>query len=311
MVDDIGRHSRKYVLVTAAYNEEVLIEDTIRSVVTQRYCPARWVIVSDGSTDNTDAIVNKYAERYNFVQLHRLAGDHPRNFAAQVNAINAGINQLAGSDFDFIGNLDADITFEPSYMERLLQKFSDDPELGLAGGLIHERCADGVFRSRPDNSLTSVAHAVQLFRRACFQAIGRGYLPLPYGGPDTYAEVSARMKGWRVASFPDLPVHHHRVTGSAGGMLRGCFRQGRMDHSLGTLPAFELMKVMRRIHVKPVVAGSAARLAGFLYAYYRRDGRSVPDEFMEYFRGEQSARIRSLFRHGPKPQVQAPVQRVA
>lgn len=285
-----------YVLVTAAYNEGKLIENTIRSVISQYRRPVKWVIVSDGSTDNTDVIVTHYAAQYQFIQLHRLTFDHPRNFAAQALAINAGIAEVVHEDCDFIGNLDADITFAPSYFAQLLQKFQEDPRLGLAGGLVHERCSDGVFRSRRDNSVSSVAHAVQLFRRACFQAVGGRYMPLPYGGPDTYAEVLARMNGWRVASFPDLEARHHRVTGSAGGMLRGCFRQGRMDHSLGTLPLFEIMKVLRRLNTKPYAIGSMARLAGFIFSYLRNENRPVPCDFVAYFRHEQGARLLSLLR---------------
>ena len=285
-----------YVLVTAAYNEGKLIENTIHAIISQHHLPAKWVIVSDGSTDETDAIVTHFAAEYSFIHLHRLTHDHPRNFAAQANAINDGISQLASTTFDFIGNLDADITFADSYFEQLLRRFHEDPQLGLAGGLIHEKGSDGVFHSRPDNSVTSVAHAVQLFRRACFQSIGGGYLPLPYGGPDTYAEVRARMSGWRVSSFPELEALHHRVTGSAGGMTRGCFRQGRMDYSLGTLPAFEMMKILRRVGVHPYLIGSAARLCGFLYSYCRRDQRAVSDDFIAYFRKEQRTTIQNLFR---------------
>ena len=287
---------RPYVLVTAAYNEGKLIENTIGSVISQHCPPAKWVIVSDGSTDNTDAIVAHYAAEYQFIQLHRLTLDHPRNFAAQALAINAGIAQVVSEDFDFIGNLDADITFAPSYFGDLLQKFKEDPRLGLAGGLVHERCPDGVFRSRRDNSVSSVAHAVQLFRRACFQAVGGRYVPLPYGGPDTYAEVAARMHGWRVTSYPDLEARHHRVTGSAGGVLRGCFRQGRMDHSLGTLPLFEIMKIVRRLNTQPYVIGSVTRLAGFIFSYLRNEKRPVPGDFVTYLRQEQSARLMNLFR---------------
>lgn len=293
-----------YVLVTAAFNEGKLIEDTIRSIISQHCRPVKWVIVSDGSTDQTDAIVARYAAVNQFIQLRRLTDDHPRNFAAQAHAINAGITQLAATNFDFIGNLDADITIAPSYFQELLQKFTEDPELGLGGGFVHEKCADGVFRSRRDNSASSVAHAVQLFRRACFQAVGGGYVALPYGGPDTYAEVTARMRGWRVTSFPDLQVMHHRTTGSAGGLVRGCFRQGRMDHSLGTLPLFELMKVLRRLHIDPYLIGAAARLAGFTFSYYPRDKRPVSDEFVAYFRQEQSARLLNLFRRKSKKSVQ-------
>lgn len=285
-----------YALVTAAYNEGTLIENTICSVIAQRCRPAKWIIVSDGSTDATDAIATRYAAEYPFIELHRLTADHPRNFAAQAHAINCGLAQLTPNKFDFIGNLDADITMAPEYFEVLLQKFYDDPKLGLAGGLIHERGADGVFRSRRDNSLTSVAHAVQLFRLACFQAIGEKYMLLPFGGPDTYAEVTARMRGWRVASFSDLQALHHRTTGSAGGLLRGYFRQGLMDHSLGTLPVFEILKVLRRLNTRPFVIGSATRLAGFVSSYCRGYKRPVPNEFVGYFRGEQRARLLRLFR---------------
>jgi hypothetical protein len=287
---------RSYVLVTAAYNEGRLIENTIRSIVAQELPPKRWVIVSDGSTDDTDAIVRRYADRYDFIQLHRLTEDHPRNFAAQAHAINSGFDQVNWRESEFVGNLDADITMDPGYFSALIEKFQRFPELGIAGGFLYEKDSDGLFRCRPRTSTFSVAHAVQLFRRSCFQEIGAAYLALPYGGPDTYAEVSARMKGWDVASFADLKVQHHRLTGSAGGMLRGCLRQGRMDYSLGTLPLFELFKVLRRADCKPVVLGALARLAGFVQCYVSGERPSVPEEFITFFRKEQAGRITRLLK---------------
>jgi len=285
-----------YVLITAAYNEGKFIEGTIASVISQELRPARWIIVSDTSTDDTDAIVTKYAAANSFIQLYRLTENHPRNFAAQVHAINAGIGLLQDEQYDFIGNLDADIKFDPSYFRLLLDKFRQNPKLGLGGGAIHDRCSDGGFRNRRTNRVTSVAHAVQLFRRECFMAVGGLYRPLPYGGPDTYAETEARMKGWQVASFPELRVFHHRPTGSAGGMVRSCFRQGRMDFSLGVLPLFEVVKLGSRIREKPYLVGSMARFAGFVYSYLCGEKRAVPDEFITYLRQEQRRRLLGLFR---------------
>lgn len=290
------KHVSSYVLVTAAYNEGNLIENTIRSVVAQDLRPVKWVIVSDGSTDSTDAIVRHYAAEHSFIQLLRLTEDHPRNFAAQAHAINAGVAQLNLTSCDFIGNLDADITIEHSYYARLIEKFHDEPKLGIAGGFLSEKGADGVYRCRPKTSTASVAHAVQLFRWNCFQSIGSSYLPLPYGGPDTYAETCARMSDWQVTSFPDVIAYHHRVTGSAGGMLRGCFRQGRMDHSLGTSPVYELFRVCRRLNCAPFVLGAMSRLAGFIYSYCRGERPAVSAEFITYLRGEQTHRIASVFR---------------
>lgn len=288
--------ARNYVLVTAAYNEGGFIENTIKSIIGQEIPPTRWVIVSDGSTDDTDDIVKRYATDHPFIQLHRLTEDHPRNFEAQVHAINAGLACLKDVEYEFVGNLDADITFEPAYFRLVLDEFQKRPKLGLAGGTIYDKCPDGEFRYRKSNRRTSVAHAVQLFRKECFQALGGAYRTLPFGGPDTYAEISARMLGWEVASIPELKVNHYRPTGSAGGVLKGCFRQGRMDYSLGTHPLFEVVKLTGRIGNKPILMGALSRLAGFIYSCWHQEKRAVPEQFVRYFRQEQMEKISAAVR---------------
>jgi glycosyltransferase involved in cell wall biosynthesis len=279
----------RYVIVTAAYNERQYIERVIQSVIQQSLPPVRWVIVSDGSTDETDAIVADYAARHPFIQLCRITEEHPRNFAAQVLAIQKGIEQLQGLLYDFVGNLDADVSFGPDYFERLLQKFVGDPHLGLAGGCICEP-ARGGFAPRSTNQPNSVAHAVQLFRRECFEGIG-GYVALPYGGPDWHAEVRCRMSGWRAQTFSDIEVHHHRPTGGADGQLRGWYRQGLMDFSLGSHPVFEAAKLARRLRSRPYVLGALARLSGFLWAWCRGHKPAVSKDFVAYLRREQIGRL--------------------
>ena len=60
-----------YTLVTPARNEGKYIEKTLRAVTEQSCLPARWVIVSDGSTDNTDDIVRSYQGDFDFIKLVR------------------------------------------------------------------------------------------------------------------------------------------------------------------------------------------------------------------------------------------------
>jgi len=281
-----------YVLVTAARNEEQFIAQTIESVVAQTVQPLQWVIISDASTDQTDRIVQRYADQYPFIRLLRLTKDHPRNFGAQVDAIRAGVGLLRSCSYDFIGNLDADVSFEPDYFGALLQRFEGRPSLGLAGGTVRE--LDGSIREAcRGERLQAVAHAVQLFRRPCFEMIG-GYPALPYGGPDTFAEVAARMQGWDVEGFQDLVVQHYRPVGSAGGILRGRFRQGLMDFSLGYLPSFELARCARRIRERPAVIGVVIRVIGFGWAYASFKKRQVPVEFVQFLRREQSQRLRAF-----------------
>src|SRR6185503_4001121 len=125
--------SLQYVLITPARNEAAYIEKTIQSMIAQTILPARWVIVSDGSTDGTDEIVEKYAQRYSWIILAQTPRRERRHFAGKVYAFNTGREQLKDLDYDLIGNLDGDVSFEPDYFEYLLDQFQQNGQLGIAG----------------------------------------------------------------------------------------------------------------------------------------------------------------------------------
>lgn len=125
----------QYVLITPAHNEEAFIAKTIESVIAQTVRPLRWVIVNDASTDSTGEIVGNYARRHSFLRLVNVARPSGRHFGNKVRAFNRGLEELEGLTFDFIGNLDADISFEPDYMENILRELEGDPTLGIAGGI--------------------------------------------------------------------------------------------------------------------------------------------------------------------------------
>src|SRR5713226_4266269 len=108
--------SLTYVLVTPARNEAAFIEQTIEAVVGQTIRPAKWVIVSDGSTDGTDEIVKGYAAKHNWIELVRMPERRERHFAGKVGAFNAGYARVRDLDYDVIGNLDADISFDEEYL---------------------------------------------------------------------------------------------------------------------------------------------------------------------------------------------------
>ena len=304
-------HGRGYVLMTAAYNEEAHIERTITSVLSQSVLPERWVIASDGSSDGTDSIVQKYAQRHDFIRFLRVTRDPGHSFRSKVLALHQAIPLLAGAAYGFIGNLDGDVSVEPSYFEDLLASFAGDTELGIASGFVCEE-SDGQFRSRTSNRTESVPHAAQLVRRECYDAIG-GYAALKYGGEDWYAQTSARMKGWRAESFPQLPIRHHRHTGEGSNLLRHRFRLGRLDYSFGSHPVFEIVKCLIRLPERPILIGGLARLLGFAYSYIAGEARPVPDEFVAFLRREQKDRMWSAFRHalpvqspGSRPRSIAP-----
>ncbi len=235
---------------------------------------------------------------YPFISLLSLKEPHTRDFGAQVLAIRAGCAEVAKATYSYIGNLDADVSFGPMYFAELLDRFASDPQLGLAGGFIYEKNRRD-FRSRKGNRVHSVPHAVQLFRRECFEAIG-GYVPLRYGGPDWHAELLSRMNGWHVRSFPELHVCHHRRTGSAEGWFRGAVRQGHMDYSFGSLPLFEVLKCVARFSRWPVCIAPLIRLLAFAWSCSSFEPRQVSQKTVEFLRKEQKLRLRSLLKDALK-----------
>jgi poly-beta-1,6-N-acetyl-D-glucosamine synthase len=286
-----------YVILTAAYNEEENIGKTIESVLAQTLLPKLWVIVSDGSTDGTDKIVQQYAEKNGFIRFLRRSRTPGHNFGAKVRALQSGMASLAGVEYHYIGNMDADLTIEPSYFENLIERFNGNPRLGIAGGFVFEEYG-GVFRSRRSNRTYSVAHAGQLVRRECYEAIV-GYTVLEYGGEDWHAQTNARMKGWEARAFPELPIYHHRHTGEGDVLIRHRFRQGRMDHSFGSDPLFEILKCLERLPERPFVIGGMARLLGFAWSYLCDEKRPVSDQFVAFLRNEQRVKLRSQFIRHP------------
>lgn len=282
-----------YVLLTAAYNEEAYIERTIQCVVRQSLLPRRWIIVSDNSTDRTDQIVQSYAEKYDFIRLLRVAKKPGHNFGAKVIALHQGEELLREVPYDFIGNLDADISLEKDYYQELIAHFAANSQLGIAGGFVFEDDGNG-FQSRWFNSVINVPHAAQLVRRECYQAIG-GYAILKYGGEDWYAQTCAKMRGWQVESIPALKIFHHRHTGASSRPVRNAFRLGRMDHSFGSDPLFEFVKCLRKFKDKPYILAAITRFCGFAWSSVSGEKKAVPSEFAAYLRKEQRSRVFSLF----------------
>src|SRR5580658_5068777 len=108
-----------YVLITPSRNEARFIEETVKSVVAQTVLPLKWVIVNDGSTDDTADLVGKYAAQHSWIELVNRPVRKDRNFAAKVHAFDEGLRRVQDLKFELIGNLDADISFGSDHFEFL------------------------------------------------------------------------------------------------------------------------------------------------------------------------------------------------
>ncbi len=278
-----------YVVITPAHNEEAFIEKTIHSMISQNVRPLKWIVVNDNSTDHTGEIVEQYLAQHEFLQLINLKRSGERHFGNKVRAFNRGLAEAQVYNYQYIGNLDADISLERDYFERILHEFAKDPNLGIAGGMV-STCIGDKFVSQ-EVALDSVAGAVQLFRRGCFEQIG-GYLVLPQGGIDAAAEIMARMKGWKTRTFPDLRVFEHRRTGTATvSPLVSKIKDGQRFQSLGYGFMFLCLRCMYRLMDQPRIAGSAAILYGYLKSVINRAPIVLPPDVVQYLRAEQRSKL--------------------
>lgn len=293
---------KKYVLITPARNEADFIEKTIASVVAQTVLPLRWIIVSDGSTDGTDEIVQRHNRQHEWIQLIRAEAPGGRNFGSKARAVQFAYSQLAPLDFTYVGNLDADVSFGPDYFENMCQKLAANPRLGIVGGIRFDLC-NGEFR-KTLCARNSVGGPFQFFRRECFEAIG-GYQPLPFGGIDAVAEITARMKGWEVRSFPEFHVYHHRRTGTATvNSLRSNFNFGIKHYHIGYDPLFYLAQCVFRGLKRKSLLRPLLRFSGYCWAFLRGDRPAVPPEVITYLHREQRTRLKSLLTTGKDPALQ-------
>jgi poly-beta-1,6-N-acetyl-D-glucosamine synthase len=283
-----------YVLITPARNEARLIEQTIQSVVRQTVLPLKWVIVSDGSTDGTDEIVKRYAAEHAWMELLRLPERRERNFAGKAHAFNLGKARMEDLPYEVIANLDADITFESDYFAFLLEKLTTDPRLGVIGTPYVE--TNNAIYDYRYVSLEHVSGACQVFRRACYEAIG-GYVPVKVGTIDCIAVITARMKDWKTRTFPEKVCYHHRLVGTAtASPARSRFVAGVMDYTMGNHPLWQFFRTLYQMGQKPYLVRGMVIGAGYVWSWLRGAERPVSPELIRFHRREQMQRLRAALR---------------
>jgi biofilm PGA synthesis N-glycosyltransferase PgaC len=280
---------QQYVLITPAKNESKYLRFACDSVLAQCIHPLKWVIIDDGSSDTTAEIANEYSQKCSFITVIRKTPKPNRSFASKANAFNEAYKNIKSLPFNYIGNLDADISLPSNYYQTILEHFHENVQLGVAGGVVIENIK-GVKKMSQSGS-NHVAGAFQMFRRECFEKIG-GYKPVRTGGMDSVALISARMYGWRTQMFRDLEVTHHRPAArDFNTAIRVSFLQGKTDSNLGVTVLFSLIKFIKRIPEHPIIFSSLVRLIGYISYSISCVQRDVDEKIVMFYRQEQAARM--------------------
>lgn len=280
----------RYAMLTPVYNESQYIGAMIESVLSQTVRPAKWIIVDDGSTDGTAELVSSYADSHEFIQLVRRPKRWERLPGGE-GAISHGLQYLDLSQFDFFARFDADLKFDPNYMELILSEFARNPRLGIAGGGLYVERERGF-----ELELSPTYHvrgAVKMYRRSCFEQIGGLQSEI---GWDTIDEVQAWTRGWETKSFFDYRVIHCRPTGSGIGANRISWQRGVAEYNSWSSPFFVIMKTLRIAAKDLAPVRAACFLGGFVSGYAKRAARIQDPAFTKTRRAQQMGRISATLR---------------
>ncbi len=255
--------------------------------------PALWVIVDNGSTDGTQSIANQIAAQHAWVRLVEIPGEvTPRRGAPIVRAFKAGLSSLPELP-DVIVKLDADISMEPDYFQRLMLAFAQDAKLGIASGVCWEQSESGVWAPQYATR-DHVRGAARAYRRECLLDV----VPLVERmGWDGLDELKAQTKGWVVRSIPELVLLHHRSLGQREHRVSKWIEQGEMAHFMGYRPSYLVIRAAYRA-VRDLTA--LAMIWGYVRAAFSQAGRYDDAAVLRHVRELQSwrqlpRRIREAF----------------
>ena len=280
-----------YSIVTPTKNEGLYIESLIQSVINQEVLPTQWFIMDDGSTDQTQQIIQPYINQFTFIQYHKLEGFRPdlTNTGGRVAAIINYADDIKTKEIDFIVKMDADTSFKPSFFKELLAEFDRNPQLAVASGHLVENGVPELIKDRKSGRGANI-----VIRYSCFLEIGRFYVSKTRG-EDVMCFVACRAKGWQTGTF-DYYFNHLKPEGIRHNELYNHRLTGYYKGSIPYYLPFYLTNLVRDTFKKPYIIGSAYQFYGFLTAYIIHHYRPFPKFVTKQLQKEQRQKLISLLK---------------
>jgi glycosyltransferase involved in cell wall biosynthesis len=284
----ISIKDQSYILVTPVKNEGAFIPNLISSIKKQSIKPILWVIVDDGSTDETPQIIDTEAARTGWIEVVRLPlgtrkrGQHYAYVCKQ--GFNYAVDKL--HDWDFIGLVDADMVLENKYFEMLMGKFGEIEELGIASGGIYYQ---GKLEKR---RLDHAIGGCRLFRRQCFLDIeGYQIYPSEYAEGDMIANTRAKLRDWKLCHFPDVKAIHQRPNLGVERAWKGGIFRANVMYYFDYHPLLMIGAAASLLTQKPYYHAFSFTLGYLKNLILRKE--HIPDkEIRRFFRREKWKEIR-------------------
>jgi hypothetical protein len=277
---------RAYVLISPCRNEAAYMRRTLDSVVAQSLRPGLWVIVDDGSTDATPAILAEYAARHDWIRVvpkpdrgHRAVGP------GVIEAFYAGLAAVPLERYPYLCKLDLDLDLPPRYFEILVERMEANPRIGTCSGKPYVRRGGELVSERRGDEMS--VGMTKFYRRDCFEDIGGFVREVMWDAIDCH---KARQMGWIAVSWddPELRFEHLRPMGSSEVSIHeGRRRHGRGQWFMGSDPLFYLATCVFRMAEPPYVTGGLSMLWGYMSAWLKGARQLDDPELRAFIRAYQ------------------------
>jgi glycosyltransferase involved in cell wall biosynthesis len=257
-----------YLLVSPCRDEAAHMRRTLDSVIAQSVRPAKWVIVDDGSTDATPAILAEYARAHDWIEVVERPDRGARAVGPGViEAFYAGLAHVDLDAYPYLCKLDLDLDLPAGYFAGLIARMEADPRIGTASGKPYVRRGGALVSERRGDEMS--VGMTKFYRTACFRAIGGFVREVMWDALDCH---KARAMGWKAVSWddPELRFEHLRPMGSSQRSIHaGRRRHGFGQYYMGSDPLYYAATCVFRMAEPPYVTGGFAMLAGYLGAWIR------------------------------------------
>jgi len=280
----------RLVIITPVRNEGKYLPKMLRSILRQTVVPSEWIIVDDGSSDDSAFVVTEAASKYPWIKVvHRRDRGYRDVGGGVIDALYDGLARISLKEYDFLGKVDGDVVISEKYFETLLRKFSEDPRLGIASGIVVQEEGGRVVRRR---CLREFAYGpARLWRRECFEDLGQLFRSPGWDSLDCYEAMRMGWKTW-VFEDPDLEIRSMRRIGSSDrSLLRGYLRDGRSAYFRGDHPLYVISSAVYRMADRPYIVCGCCRFIGYLLAAVHRAPRCPEEILVKYIRRWQLNKV--------------------
>lgn len=262
------------------------MRQTLDSVIAQSIRPAKWIVVDDGSTDATAAILAEYAGQHAWIEIVTRQNRGRRSVGPGViEAFYSGYDAINPDDYDFLCKLDLDLRLPLRYFEILIERMTANPRIGTCSGKAYiEEHGRLVYERHGDETSLGMT---KFYRVSSFKEIGGFVREVMWDGIDCHC---CRKKGWIACSWdePDLRFVHLRPEASSQqSIYTGRIRNGFGQYFMGTGFVYMLAIALNRLNEKPYVLGSLAMLWGWLSSALQGKPRFDDLEFRKFLRRYQ------------------------